>query len=43
MEKRDKKIPEYVQAYVPDYEDLAIQVTMAKGPDRSMAEFYQKM
>ena len=30
----NKKIPEYVQAYVPDYEDLAILVTMAKGPDR---------
>ena len=42
MEKRDKKILEYVQAYVPDYEDLAILVTMAKGPDRSMAEFARK-
>lgn len=39
MERRGKQIPEYVQAYVPDTEELAILVTMAKGSERSMAEF----
>lgn len=36
----DKKVLDnYVQAYVPDTEDLAVLVAKAKGPDRSMAEF----
>lgn len=36
----DKKVlDDYIQAYVPDTEDLAVLVSKAKGPDRSMAEF----
>lgn len=36
----DKRVlNNYVQAFVPDKEDLAVLVSMAKGPDRSMAEF----
>ena len=35
----NKKIPEYVQAYVPDYEDLAILVTMAKGLGHKLWNF----
>lgn len=39
----DKKVlNNYVRAYVPDTEDLAILVSMAKGTDRSMAEFARK-
>lgn len=39
MKKKQPNYPEYVQAYVPDTEDLAGLVAKAKGPDRSMAEF----
>ena len=39
MKKKETVYPEYVQAYVPDTEDLAILVARAKGPERSMAEF----
>lgn len=39
MSKKRINYPEYVQAYVPDTEDLAILVAKAKGPNRSMAEF----
>lgn len=39
MAKKEKKIPEYVQAFVPDIEELAALVYAAKGANRSMAEF----
>ena len=39
MRKKEPKYPEYVQAFVPDTEDLAVLVSAAKGPNRSMAEF----
>lgn len=39
MSKKTINYPEYIQAYVPDTEELAILVAKAKGPDRSMAEF----
>ncbi len=38
MNKKNN-IPEYVQAFVPDTEELAFLVSAAKGPNRSMAEF----
>ena len=39
MGKRDNNISEYVQAYVPDTEELATLLAKAKGDNRSMAEF----
>ena len=39
MDNTEKKVSEYIQAYVPSKERLAELVTKAKGPERSMAEF----
>ncbi|MCR4791147.1 MAG: hypothetical protein K5871_00195 [Lachnospiraceae bacterium] len=39
MSRKSMNMPEYVQAYVPNTEELAMLVSKAKGPDRSMAEF----
>ncbi len=39
MSKKEQKSAEYVQAYVPDTEELAVLVLKARGDNRTMAEF----